>query len=193
VRTLTEDIAVAGIGLFSGADTAVTFAPGEPGSGLTIETGGKRFPATIDHLCEAPPHPAFAKMPPRSTNLAQDPKAERPDVLTVEHALAALMGLGLTDIVLRMDGPELPIGDGSALLFAEPLSKANTAEREGPSPFEITEPFRADDGRGGAVTTEPADEPDLVYHLDYGNAHPLLTAQSARWTGHCPRGIPERV
>ncbi|MEM9065024.1 MAG: UDP-3-O-acyl-N-acetylglucosamine deacetylase [Planctomycetota bacterium] len=181
-RTLTKPVVISGIGLFSGADTEATFAPGAPGSGYTARVNNHAFPLTISHLCKAPAHPAFAGIPPRSTNLAHDPNADRPEFITAEHALSALAGLGLADIEVALTGSETPIGDGSAIHFVEALKDAPSAECAGPEPFVVTEPFRVTDNQGNTLLCEPADKPEYVYTLDYGDAHPLLRKQTARWT-----------
>lgn len=177
-----------GIGLFTAAPARVRFAPSNSSAtpGITIAiNGGDAFPATIASLHTEPLHPAFAQMPARSTNLAGTAGV----AATVEHAMAALAGLGVTDAVIEIecDAPvaELPIMDGSAGDFARAILAAGTTEIDG-----ACEPIAPDsvveviDGPA-SIRLEPADGFSCVYELDYSGAGPVppIGAQRAEWSG----------
>ena len=135
-RTLANATdAIEGVGLFTAAPSRVRFAPhnqGTPGIAIAIN-GREPFSATLDSLHTQPLHPAFAQMPARSTNLASATGV----AATVEHAMAALAGLGVTDAVIEIDceapAAELPIMDGSAGDFARAILAAGTTEIDGSS------------------------------------------------------------
>jgi len=178
-RTLAGPVRVEGVGLFTGNPVAAEFLPAEQG-GLRVDPGPGPFPATIDHLDRRAAHPAFAAMPARNTALAAGP--DRPPVFTVEHALAALAGLGVTDAVVRVTGGELPIGDGSAALFTGPILDRGLRELPG-RVAPIVPRARLELVEGPAsLSIEPADRPEFRYELDYGPGAPI-PPQSASWAG----------
>jgi UDP-3-O-[3-hydroxymyristoyl] N-acetylglucosamine deacetylase len=174
-QTVASPVRVEGVGLFTGAPAAVTIAPAERGGdGIAFERAGVRFGATIASLSARPAHPAFAQMPPRNTTLAASAHGDAPIVHTVEHLLAALAGLGVTDAVVRAETDELPIGDGSCALFTGPIADAGIRPIGGElaEPIRVREPVRV--GRDGAsITIEPADRVEYVYRLDYGAGSPI--------------------
>lgn len=187
-RTLANATdAIEGVGLFTAAPSRVRFAPhnqGTPGIAIVIN-GREPFPATLDSLHTQPLHPAFAQMPARSTNLASTTGV----AATVEHAMAALAGLGVTDAVIEIDceapAAELPIMDGSAGDFARAILAAGTTEIDG-----TCEPIAPDSvievSNGPAsIRLEPADTFSCVYELDYSGtgAIPPIGAQRAEWSG----------
>lgn len=177
-RTLAAESRVAGRGLFTEAPAAAVFRPGR--DGIAFIVNGVRIPATIEHLSTTPVIPAFAAMPPRHTVLARSGAR----VITVEHALAALAGLGVTDAEIELEGgEELPIGDGSAGAFVEAMTSAGLRDTGEPiEPVRIARTIVVEDGRGGAITAEPDGGAAYIYDLDYGGAA-ALPRQSARWTG----------
>lgn len=183
-RTLAAPVRVEGVGVFTGLDTAVRFEPraADAAPGLTIaRDGGEPAPATIENLSHEPVHPIFEAIPSRHTNIATPGGT----VFTVEHALAALAGLGITDAHLEVTGPELPFLDGSAIGFAEPIIAAGTAELPGVvGPLAPAEPARlaSDDGRAviDIAPRDAADAPLWRYELDYAGRIPPCTAS---WDG----------
>jgi len=187
-----------GIGLFTGAPCAVRFSPGaraarvaqtnvaadpmiafhridHPGS-LPIEAG-------VNALSDAPVHPAFASMPARCTTLA-NPAAPQITIALTEHALAAAYGLGLTDLTIEADGPEIPILDGSSLPFALALREAGVRDLGLPvEPIRLSRPVRVEAG-GASVTAHPLTAEDAHAEWQYDLAYPghaLLGSMRADW------------
>src|SRR5438034_11232097 len=106
-KTISHEATLAGPGLFSGEPTTLTFAPAEPGAGITFvrEQDGKvaTIPALVENVLNRP----------RRTCLRNGTLF----VETVEHCMAALAGLGVDNAVVRVTGGsvgELPGGDGSS-------------------------------------------------------------------------------
>ncbi len=177
-RTVARPVRVEGVGLFTGAPAAVEIAPAETG-GVILESGGVAFPATIRHLDTRPVHPAFASLPPRNTSLAHGGAV----VHTIEHLLAALAGLGVTDAVVRLAGPEPPIADGSASLFTAPLLDAGLRELPGEiEPIAPPQRIEVAGDAGASIIIEPSDKMEFVYRLDYGPGSPIPPGE-ARWDG----------
>jgi UDP-3-O-[3-hydroxymyristoyl] N-acetylglucosamine deacetylase/3-hydroxyacyl-[acyl-carrier-protein] dehydratase len=119
-RTIRSKVSLEGVGLHTGERVHLAIRPGEPDGGLAFartDLGGKpRVRAVIGNVVEMP----------RRTAL-RDGEAE---VHTVEHFLAAVHGAGIDNLLVEMDGPELPGMDGSALPFLEALQEAGVAEQD---------------------------------------------------------------
>lgn len=177
-RTLRGPAAVRGAALFTGADSAVAILPAPPGTGILVRAQGNDAPAVVGRLSDRPVHPAFARLKPRCTAIRV---ADR-SVATVEHALSALAGLGVTDAILVCDGPELPIADGSAAPFADAILQAGLADAGGPiEPVRLARPISVTDA-DAAITAEPFEGVDFAYELDYGPGSPI-PAGAASWHG----------
>lgn len=177
-RTLASAVRVEGAGLFTGAPASVIVEPSR--EGLEFESGGERFAVSVDRIDERPAHPVFAQMPPRCTALAASSGSV--PVHTVEHLLAALAGLGVTDALVRIEGGEVPIGDGSAGLFTAPLLASGLVDLDAEiEPVEISEPIVVEH-EGASVRVEPAEEYSFVYRLDYGE-NSAVPAGDVVWDG----------
>ncbi len=120
--TLAREAACEGIGLHSGAPARITLKPAPADHGLAfrrVDLPGKPvIPAHIDHVVRA----AWA------TVLGN----RGAEVATVEHLLAALHGLGIDNVLVEVEGPEVPIMDGSAAAFVALIQEAGQAPLEAP-------------------------------------------------------------
>lgn len=184
-RTLARAASVTGHTLFSGITTTVAIRPASARTGIAFRR---------TDIPDSPPIPAVAERvttESRRTVLAQpggDPRVE-----TVEHLLSALIGLGVTDALVDVNGPEIPIGDGSALPFAEAVRAASVVsaaetgslpQDHAASPLVIAEQITVE-AEGAHITALPpqsereSDSLILEYQLDYG-PHPHLKPQRAR-------------
>jgi len=93
--------------------------------------------------------------------------------------LAAVVGAGLDDIVIEMDGPEPPILDGSARPFFDALRGAGVAENGGTTQeLRLEQVVRLVDGESVYVV-HPADQLEVEVSIDF--AHPVVGAQTGRW------------
>jgi UDP-3-O-[3-hydroxymyristoyl] N-acetylglucosamine deacetylase len=139
--TLGGSISIAGIGVHSGAPVRITLFPAPAGTGIqfrrtNLEGGATRtFRAHVDHVGDT-----------RLCTVLGD--AEKGQVSTVEHLLAALRGLGVDNAVVSIDGPEMPIMDGSAQLFVEAIDAMGVVELSAPrSVLKILKPIRVEQDR----------------------------------------------
>ena len=119
-RTLNSAIGCVGVGLHSGIKTSLTFRPAPVGSGIVFRRTdlGIDIPARFDCVSDT-----------RLCTVLSVPGAS---IGTVEHVLAALTGAGVTNAVVDVDGPEVPVLDGSAAPFVFLLDCAGTVEQDGP-------------------------------------------------------------
>ena len=121
-RTIKSSFEIAGVGLHTGTPSRVKVLPGDADSGVVF---------VRKDLPDAPEIPAsfrYVSDNPRRTAL----KNEEAEVHTVEHLCAALMGLGVDNLVVEIDGAEMPGLDGSALPWAEAIQKVGLVEQKSP-------------------------------------------------------------
>ena len=137
-RTLRTEIEAIGVGLHSGNKVTIAFKPAPANTGIVF----RRVDLT--------PHvdiPAKAELV-RETTLCTcliDDQGHK--ISTVEHVSAALAGLGIDNIIIEVDAPEIPIMDGSANPFVFLLQTAGVIEQNSPKRFiKIDKPIRVEDG-----------------------------------------------
>ena len=99
-------------------------------------------------------------------------------VSTVEHLMAALYAMGVSNCVVEVDGPEVPILDGSARLWADGIKRVGIVGQDCPlKEFIVSEPIRFDNGKGSVMLLEPCERYEVHVHVDY--ASPVLGEQDA--------------
>ena len=165
-RTIAEKISCTGIGLHSGAPVQLTLHPGRLGTGIVfVRSDGARtieIPARADQV--------------GSTRLATTLGANGAGVGTVEHVLAALYGLGIDNIRIELDGPEVPVMDGSAASFVFLIRAAGIFEQRGARRvLRVKRPLEVRDGERVA-RIEPARSFRITYQIDF--QHPAIGRQS---------------
>jgi len=163
-RTLRRDVGCTGIGLHCGRPVRLRLrpAPAEHGIRFLRTDVGITIPATLAHI-GAQDH---------ATTLLRDGFS----VGTVEHLLAALLALGVDDVLVELDGPEVPILDGSAAPFVILLHEA------GPRPLavprlhlRVLQPVEVVRG-AKSVRLSPAERFEVRYTIGFD--HPLLRHQA---------------
>src|SRR5215475_11698759 len=123
--TLRDDISVAGIGVHSGLPVTLTLHPAEAGTGIVfLRTGidgqpDREIPANVRAVTAT----EFATVLGDHTG---------PLCSTAEHVLAALSGLGVDNALIELDGPEVPIMDGSAEPFVAAIEQAGVVTQLAP-------------------------------------------------------------
>lgn len=109
--TIRDSVQLDGIGVHSGAAVSVTLHPAEAGSGIAF------LRSDADH----PEIPAVFRNVSSADLSTVIGKPERGGIATVEHLMAAFSGLGVDNCLVEVDGPEMPILDGSAAPFVEAI------------------------------------------------------------------------
>ncbi len=165
-RSIARPAEVQGTGIHSGAKTSVTFRPGSPGEGIVIRRtdlpGQPRIPALAANVSGVE----------RCTALA----AGDASVSTVEHLLAAVAAHGLDDLLIDLNGPEPPNGDGSAAAFFRALAGAGLAQVDGaPATIRVQTPLTVQEGDASYVVA-PRDGLRLTVTIEW--PHPLIGRQS---------------
>jgi UDP-3-O-[3-hydroxymyristoyl] N-acetylglucosamine deacetylase/3-hydroxyacyl-[acyl-carrier-protein] dehydratase len=165
-RTLAGPAEVRGIGLHTGRPVTATLGPGDVGAGITVrraDQDGAAIPAVADHV--------------HSTDRGTALGPAGAEVRTLEHCLAAAYALGLDDLTIAVDGPEMPGGDGSAGPYVAALKRAGVAERDGPAPpvWGVQAPLVVREGDARYVIA-PAAALRLTATIEW--EHPLIGRQS---------------
>ena len=113
----------------------------------------------------------------RSTTISQNGG----EVVTIEHIMSALTGMGVDNALIEIDNREVPILDGSARLYAEAFAKDGLQDQVVPRKFiDIPLAIEVSDPKTGSwVKIEPAGEPSAHITVDFGSK--VLGVQSARW------------
>jgi UDP-3-O-[3-hydroxymyristoyl] N-acetylglucosamine deacetylase len=178
-KTLRKDIDCAGIGLHSGVRVAMRLRPSAPNSGIVfrrMDLGGAEIPARQEHL--------------QRSNLATTLAKGEASIGTVEHVLAAASGLGIDNLIVEVEGKEVPILDGSAAPFVYLMHEAGIKVQQAPRQFiKILEPIRIDDG-DKFVAVYPSDRFKISYRIDF--EHPLIGQQRQTFVV-TPRCFTEQI
>lgn len=155
--TLARAFTQSGVGLHSGAVTQVTVGPAAPDMGRVF----RRTDLPDSPVIRA--EVAAVKQTLLSTELANGAATIR----TVEHLLAALVAAGVDNAIIEVDGPEMPLLDGSAQEWATAIAAAGLTEQAAArSTLQIHQPIwvREEDA---FVVAMPAPEPRLTYGIDF--------------------------
>ena len=148
-NTLKDSFSLSGKGLHTGLKLTVTFLPAEAGHGYKIQRTDLPGQPIIDAVAEN------VVDTQRGTVLGKG--AMR--CSTVEHALAALYALGIDNVLIQVDGPEIPILDGSAEPFVSEIQRVGIAEQDAPKDYYyITKKMEFRDEETGACITLLPDE-----------------------------------
>ncbi|MBV8518186.1 MAG: UDP-3-O-acyl-N-acetylglucosamine deacetylase [Acidobacteria bacterium] len=171
-RTINTDVSITGIGLHSGIYTTVELHPAPAGSGITFvraDLKGLRIPALQ----------ASTTALDYATTVGKDDV----QVGTVEHLLSAIMACGITDVDIHIDGPEVPIIDGSALPFMHLIDAAGVRDLGSEIPvLRLREPIEVTHG-DKSIRITPANRLIIKYRIDFD--HPSIGRQSAHFDfGH---------
>lgn len=163
-KTISANVSITGIGLHSGIYTKVELHPAAPGHGIQFvrtDLDGLRIPALQ----------ASTTALEYATTVGKDDVS----VGTVEHLLSALMACGITDVDVHIDGPEVPIVDGSALPFVHLIDAAGMRELDAEVPvLRIRQPIEVVDGEK-SIRIVPSNHLVLKYRIDF--PHPAIGRQ----------------
>ncbi len=164
-RTLKTDVGCTGLGLHSGEKVKITVRPASCGTGIrfvrTDLPGNSYVDARFDNVFD--------------TTLATSIGSNGCRVSTIEHLMAAFYGLGIDNARVELDGPEVPIMDGSSAPFVYLLKSAGIEEQKDPKQFIVVKkPFKLDDGNR-SIRVYPSNELKISYMIDF--QHPLLRNQ----------------
>jgi len=162
-RTIRRAVEFEGVGLHSGKPVRIRVSPAPANSGIAFR------PADHDSIPAAPESVLNSHY---ATTIGRNGTR----IQTVEHLMAAAAGLGLDNLLIEVDGPEIPAGDGSAKPFVSLLASAGRVEQSAPKrPIVIRHPIKVGGG-GRWIQILPSDVFRISYTLD--NDHPAIGVQA---------------
>src|SRR5678816_4167693 len=164
-RTIRRHISCVGIGLHSGNKVNLTLKPAPADFGIRFrrtDIGHLEVPATVNNLA--------------GIQLATGLAREEVSVETVEHLLAALVSVGIDNVIVELNSPEVPIMDGSAAPFIYLIHEAGVKRLQTPRKYlKIVRPIALSRG-DKRIALYPSDHFKVTYSISYD--HPLLRHQS---------------
>ncbi len=160
-HTIRRSVSCSGIGLHSGHKVTLSLKPARAATGIRFrraDLGGAEIPATVDNVDRL--HYA--------TGLARDAGT----VETVEHLLAALVSLGVDNVIIVLNQAEVPIMDGSAASFVYLVHEAGLKRQEKPRRYlKMLRPVALSRG-DKRIALYPSDDFRVTYSISFD--HPLL-------------------
>ena len=160
-RTIQNQVSVSGKGLHTGQQVNLTFVPAPENHGYKFQrvdlTDNPIVDADVDNVVDTS----------RGTTLEQNGAR----VHTTEHVLAALVGMEIDNVLIQLDGPEIPIMDGSSYPFIQALEQAGVVEQKAERVyFELTENLAYEDTvKNVEMLAVPQDSYRLTVMVDYNS------------------------
>jgi UDP-3-O-[3-hydroxymyristoyl] N-acetylglucosamine deacetylase len=158
-KTLASAVDCSGVGLHTGRVIRMTLSPAAPNSGIVfkrtdIDSPQALIPATYDNVTETR----------LCTTVANEFGVS---VATIEHLMAALAGFGIDNALITLDGPEVPIMDGSSISFVFLLECAGQLTQPATKSFiQVLKPITVQDGLSKA-TISPSDQFEAHCEIDF--------------------------
>ncbi|HIA50024.1 MAG TPA: UDP-3-O-acyl-N-acetylglucosamine deacetylase [Acidobacteria bacterium] len=164
-QTLRRSVTCAGIGLHSGHKVSLSLKAGPPDSGIRFrraDLGGREIPAMVENVA--------------GIRYATGLEVDSASVETVEHLLAALISMGVDNVIIELNQREVPIMDGSAAPFVYLVQEAGIRRQAKARRFlKVTRPVSLSMG-DKQIALYPSDHFKITYSISFD--HPLLTHQS---------------
>ncbi|MEO0873052.1 MAG: bifunctional UDP-3-O-[3-hydroxymyristoyl] N-acetylglucosamine deacetylase/3-hydroxyacyl-ACP dehydratase [Bacteroidota bacterium] len=168
-KTIQQAFSLEGVGLHSGAQVKMNFQPAGVDHGIKFQR--------LDLEGEPVVHADIGRVV--STDRSTTIKSGEASISTVEHVLSALAGLCVDNVLIQIDGPEVPILDGSAIEFVRAINKVGLEEQDADREYFIVEEpiVYRDEETGTEIMALPHDGFELVTLIDFGS--PVLGQQYA--------------
>jgi len=160
-QTIKHPVSVSGVGLHTGKQVNLTFVPASENHGYKFQRvdlpDNPIIDADVDNVVDTS----------RGTTLEQNGAR----VHTTEHVLAALVGMEIDNCLIQLDGPEMPIMDGSSMPFIKVLQQAEIVEQDAERIyFELTENLTFEDKvKNVEMLAVPQDEFRVTVMVDYNS------------------------
>lgn len=170
-QTVRKSFSFEGKGLHTGKVATLTIKPAPVGHGIRFRRTDIGDDATVDAIAENVTGTA------RSTTITSGEVS----VITIEHLMSALTGMGIDNALVEINNVEVPILDGSAKPYIDAIWKDGIVEQDALRKYiEISEPVEVYDAKSGAkVLIEPADVPSFDLRIDFNSK--VLGIQDAHW------------
>ena len=165
-RTIQQVVSVTGKGLHTGVEVEVIICPAEVNTGYIFQRvdldGQPKVEALADNVTDTS----------RGTTIVQ----KGVKIHTVEHVLAALSGMGIDNALIKVNGPEMPIMDGSSSVFVNEIAKVGTVEQGAERNYFII--------REKTVFRDEKNNIEIVAYPDDGFSIDVMIDYNSRVLGH---------
>ena len=170
-KTLSRTYIFRGHGLHTGKPVKMKVGPAPADAGIIF------WRSDLGEDCKVQAFAENVTTTTRSTTIS----AYAYSVVTIEHIMSALTGMGIDNALISLDNDEVPILDGSARAYAEAFAADNLVDQGVPRRYiNLPEPLEVRDEKCGSwVRVEPADRPSLDVTVDFGSK--VVGVQSAHW------------
>lgn len=171
-RTLKSEFSVSGKGLHTGVHVTATFKPAEVNTGYRIKRIDLEGEPIIEALAE--------NVTETTRGTVVSSKADKNvKVSTIEHALAALYTAGIDNCLIEVDAAELPILDGSAIIYCNKIEEAGIQEQEEEKEYYVVKKRIKvfDPETGSSLIVLPDDELSMDVMIEFNS--PVLSNQFA--------------
>jgi UDP-3-O-[3-hydroxymyristoyl] N-acetylglucosamine deacetylase len=163
--TLRDRVALSGIGVHSGQTVSLSLSPNDADTGISFYTSGRNgaeIPAYFSHV--------------KATDLCTTVGIDGASVATIEHLMASLRALDIDNVVVEIDGPEVPVMDGSAAAFIDAIDDVGVEMLATPRRYiQVLKLVRVECGRSVAEF-RPYEGMRVEIDIDFPN--PLIGRQS---------------
>jgi len=160
-RTLAKPVVLKGKGLHTGVDVTLTINPAEESTGFVFQR------------VDLPEKPIIEAIADNVVDTSRGTTIEHngAKVSTIEHVMAALMGCDVDNAVIQVDGPEMPIMDGSSRYFVEAINKIGTVEQDANREFYVIKEkiVYTDPKNNIEIIAYPDETFSLDVHIDYNS------------------------
>jgi UDP-3-O-[3-hydroxymyristoyl] N-acetylglucosamine deacetylase len=157
------------MGLHSGVDVTLRLKPAPPNFGIRFRRADLPKTPLLSAHCDHVTDTSFA------TSIGSNGAT----IGTIEHLMAALVGKGIDNVLVELNGPEVPIFDGSASSFVEMLHEADILEQQAPRRFlKVKRTLVVRDG-DAYIKATPSENFQMRYVIDF--PHPLIGRQELKW------------
>lgn len=170
-QTVRKSFSFEGKGLHTGKVARIAVKPAPVGYGIRFKRTDLGDDAIVDALAENVSSTA------RSTTITNGDIS----VITIEHLMSGLTGMGIDNALIEIDNVEVPILDGSAKPYIDAIWKGGIVSQDAPREYiEIDRPVEVrDEKSGSSVLIEPADVPSFDVQIDFNSK--VLGVQNAHW------------
>lgn len=170
-QTVRKSFSFEGKGLHTGKVARIAVKPAPVGYGIRFKRTDLGDDAIVDALAENVSSTA------RSTTITNGDVS----VITIEHLMSGLTGMGIDNALIEIDNVEVPILDGSAKPYIDAIWKGGIVSQDAPREYiEIDRPVEVyDEKSGSSVLIEPADVPSFDVQIDFNSK--VLGVQNAHW------------
>ncbi len=171
-QTIKKSVTISGVGLHTGVQTNMMFLPAKPNHGIKFQRIDLPGSPIVDADCD------------RVVDVSRGTTIEESGarISTIEHTLAALVGLEIDNVLIQIDGPEPPIMDGSSIQFVNVLKEAGAEDQNALRDFfEVQDSiFYKEAARNVEIAALPLDDYRVTVMVDYNS--PVLGSQHASIT-----------